>query len=416
MKKPIASILALVAINASAYTVTNTVTVVSNIYNRIGEEHWITNNIKNTHVNYYYTNNVYTVTNKTLLVSQQNFVTNTTVNLDVSQQAIADARAQANRAEINATNALNFANAAARSATESQGHSASAKDYMDEAGYYAQQAEAQVGLVESAGNAQVSRVVGTGNSVIDQINGRQQWFDDHFGQMVTNVNVDVNITTNINIYFAEDATARAMAETNKNDIAKLNEKIEDVKAEGSNLIEYSNAKKYSVLLTLTTQGIQATTTLGTFSAGSKYIHQDSEYVYSLYGTTNMNFGVDVSSFIVLDMGANKYPTVYFRNSYGESVNVTFPVSSSMMLPKGQSDSTSIYVDRYGTKTQGSIKVVYSGIATDKFNGIVSRYVSADLGIYNSLTGLKEDDLARLSMLNYQFLALSNWVESVFQKK
>ena len=130
----------------------------------------------------------------------------------------------------------------------------------------------------------------------------------------------------------------------------------------------------------------------------------------------MNFGVDVSSFIVLDMGANKYPTVYFRNSYGESVNVTFPVSSSMMLPKGQSDSTSIYVDRYGTKTQGSIKVVYSGIATDKFNGIVSRYVSADLGIYNSLTGLKEDDLARLSMLNSQFLALSNWVESVFQKK
>lgn len=414
MKKLIASILALVAINASAYTVTNTVTIISNIYNRISEEHWITNNIKNTHVNYYYTNNIYTVTNKTLLVSQQNFVTNTTVNLDVSQQAIADARAQANRAEINATNALNFANSAARSATEGQGHSADAKGYMDEAEYYAQQAESQASRVESTGNAQVNRVVGAGNSVIDQIDDRQQWFEDHFGQMVTNVNIDVTVATNI--YFAEDTTARAMSETNKNDIAKLNEKIEDVKAEGSNLIEYSNAKKYSALLTLTIQGIQRTTVLGTFSAGSKYIHQGSEYVYSLYGTTNMNFGVDVSSFIVLDMGANKYPTVYFRNSYGESANVTFPVSSSMMLPNGQSNSTLIYVNRYGTKTQGSIKVVYSGIATDKFNGVVSRYVSADLGIYNSLTGLKEDDLAKLSLLNSQFLAFSNWVEQVFQKK
>lgn len=159
MKKLIVLLVALAAINASAYDVTNTVTIISNIYNRISEDRWITNNVKNTHVNYYFTNNVYTVSNVTLLVSQQTFKTNTTVSLDVSQQAIADARAQANRAAYLATNAYEYANMAADESGNAQGYSMSARDYRDE------------------------------------IVSRQQWFDDNFGKMVTNI--DVVVTTNI---------------------------------------------------------------------------------------------------------------------------------------------------------------------------------------------------------------------------
>lgn len=217
MKKLIASIIALVAVNASAYDVTNTVTIITNIYRRIGEKH---------------------------------YVTNTTINLDVSQQAIAEARAQANRAERIATNALDFANAAANSATTAQSHAADAKDYRDEAEYYADQAHGQVqpiidegqrqlAAVQSAGNTQVSRVasegtfqynrvnsagnsnVGSVNSagttVINNINARQQWFEEHFGQMVTNVN----------IYHNEDDVARAGVAQNAADIASLESRVGD---------------------------------------------------------------------------------------------------------------------------------------------------------------------------------------------
>lgn len=230
MKKVIASIIALIAINASAYTVTNTVTIVSNIYNRISEERVITNKVKNTHTNYYYTNNVYTVSNVTLLVSQQTFKTNTTVNLDVSQEAISQARSQAGLAASYAANALDHANDAADSATAAQGHAADAKDYRDEAEYYMEQAHGQVqpiidegqrqlAAVQSAGNTQVSRVtsegtyqynrvnsagssnVGSVNSagttVINNINAKQQWFEEHFGQMVTNID-SVGMTASVN--------------------------------------------------------------------------------------------------------------------------------------------------------------------------------------------------------------------------
>ena len=223
MKKLIASIVALIAINASAYDVTNTVTIVSNIYNRISEEHWITNNIKNTHSNYYYTNNVYTVSNVTLLVSQQTFKTNTTVNLDVSQQAIADAREQANRAAEAADNADDFANAAAGSATTAQSHAADAKNYRDEAEYYAEQAHGQVQPIIDEGDRQIARVQSDGNTQIARIEDEKQWFEDHFGQMITNI--EVTVTTNI--YHNEDQVARSGVAKNEANIAEAKQGVTD---------------------------------------------------------------------------------------------------------------------------------------------------------------------------------------------
>ena len=227
MKKLIASIIAIIAINASAYDVTNTVTIVTNIYRRIGEKHYITN---------------------------------TTINLDVSQQAIDAARAQANRAASFADDALDHAEEAAASATTAQSHAADAKDYRDEAEYYAEQAHGQVqpiidegnrqiAAVQSAGNTQVSRVqaqgtyeseyvgrvgvqnantvAAAGSTALNNINAKQQWFEQHFGQMVTNL--DISVTTNI--YVSEDQVARAGVAQNASNISALSTRIGTV--EGS---------------------------------------------------------------------------------------------------------------------------------------------------------------------------------------
>lgn len=214
------------------------------------------------------------------------------------------------------------------------------------------------------------------------------------------------------------SSAMATAETNKEDIAELNEKIANVKAEGANLIEYANAKKYCIQITTTIPGVPVpvTSVAGVFSAGSKYEMDGSTYVYSIYGNLNMNFGITVDSMKIMTISGTRIPVVVLRNSYNETVNVVFQSQSSIMLPSVESGTSEIYINDFGTRKQATAKIVYCGVATDKFDGTITRYISANLGIYNVLTGLKEDELAKLSMLNSQFLALSNWVERVFQKK
>lgn len=166
MKKVLAILAVLVSMYASAYDVTNTVTIISNIYYRIGEEHWITNNVKNTHANYFYTNNVYTVSNQTLLVSQTNI--NTSVTVDIGNVMLAKMSNEVDRANLIVSNASDFASAASVSAGD--------------ASFYANKAHTS--------ELQAQAVVGTVNTRRDQIiaemNAKQDWFDQNYGKLITN--------------------------------------------------------------------------------------------------------------------------------------------------------------------------------------------------------------------------------------
>ena len=194
MKKLLAALVALVAINASAYDVTNTVTIVSNIYNRISEEHWITNNIKNTHTNYHYTNNVYTVSNVTLLVSQTNVHTTATYDMGRSMLSIMSNDVNSAKASIRST-----ADEAAGSASRASSSASSASS--------------------SAASAQntLNNVNTRGAEIINGMNAKQAWFDQNYGKMITNHN----------IYVAEDQVARAGVAQNAADIASLEGRVGD---------------------------------------------------------------------------------------------------------------------------------------------------------------------------------------------
>ena len=170
----------LLALSAQCVTVTNTVTIISNIYNRIAREYYTTNNIVHD-INYNY----------------NDYTTNTTVNYDVSQEAVVEAQRQAGLASGSATAAANSASAAAGSATSA----ASQYDRVVAA------ANSGVTSINSATQSGVSSINSTGNSMLTTIRNEKVWFDEHFGEMVTNVNISV--TTNI--YHNEDEVAREMA-------------------------------------------------------------------------------------------------------------------------------------------------------------------------------------------------------------
>ena len=422
MRKLIASIIALISANASAYDVTNTVTIVSNIYNRISEEHWITNNIKNTHSNYYYTNNVYIVSNVTLLVSQQTFKTNTTVSLDVSQQAIAEARSQANRAERIATNALDFANAAANSATTAQSHAADAKDYRDEAEYYAEQAHGQVqpiidegqrqlAAVQAAGNTQTGRVTSEGNYQVGRVNSagssnvgsvnsagttalnnitaKQQWFDQHFGQMVTNVN----------IYHDEDIVARAGVATLSNRFDELNVKIDNVTPS---------------MLALRAVGGKWTVYLSTRNSYSEEYLLEKITVDSVNYTEEYYDGYDVYNYpftVQVFMAHQNSPWVkkFYKRKSDNLLRVLAGSGSTFSTRSFESTSDPHYLTGwyYGWYSGLNAYLVF-----ERYPPMyVKQYLSADLNIYDANTN-KIDNL----ILKSEFDNFKNYVEDTFQKK
>lgn len=174
MKKlAVLALLSFSSLLASADTITNYVYVVSNLYFR--EVHEITNNVKNTHYNYYFTNNVSTIQN----VYQVTYKTNVTYNVDVSNEAIARASSEADRAERAATNALSSVTAAAASATAA-GRSAS------------QASSSASSAATSAANA-----ANAANNGINTINARINWFDQHSGERITVVNYNTNVDVHV---------------------------------------------------------------------------------------------------------------------------------------------------------------------------------------------------------------------------
>ena len=161
MKKAVVCIMFVFGVmSARADVVTNWVYVVSNVYTQVFTENVITQKVKNTHYNYYFTNYVSVVTN----VYETTWRTNTTVMCDVSEQYV-------NVASNQAANALSFATLAAANAASASASASSA--------------------ASSASSASSAASNG-----LNRINERIQWFDEHSGETITMLTSNVYVNVN----------------------------------------------------------------------------------------------------------------------------------------------------------------------------------------------------------------------------
>lgn len=174
MKKAIICLAILLGVTTVRATVTtNYVYVVSNIFNNVYNETIITQKVKNTHTDYYYTNYVSVVTN----IYQTTFRTNVNVNVIFD-----NFEPWVNAASNAAANASSFADQSAASATAA-GSSASAANTA------ASQAAASASSASSAASDGLQR-----------INERINWFDQHSGETITQITSNITINVNAQDY------------------------------------------------------------------------------------------------------------------------------------------------------------------------------------------------------------------------
>ena len=173
MKKSIVCIgILLGCLNARASVVTNWVYVVSNIFNNVYSESIVTQKVKNSHTDYYFTNYVSVVTN----VYQTMFRTNINMNVifDNFGPYVSAASNAAANASSYASSAATWASSAERSAS---------------------------GASASAASASVSATAAStaASDGLAAINERISWFDEHAGETITMIttNVNVAVTTNL---------------------------------------------------------------------------------------------------------------------------------------------------------------------------------------------------------------------------
>ena len=161
MKKAILALVILFDTFADADTITNYVYTVSNIFHNVYSESIITQKVKSSHTDYYFTNYVTTVTNVFLTTYQTN------MNVNVLYENFGP---YVNAASNFAESASSFATSAADSATD-------AETYMS---------QAQASAVESAET--YSAVFAAAADGLGRVNDHIQWFNEHLGQLVTNIN------------------------------------------------------------------------------------------------------------------------------------------------------------------------------------------------------------------------------------
>ena len=209
MKKTLACICILFGVlGVRADVRTNYVYVVSNIFINVYTENVVTQKVKSSHTDFYYTNYVSVVTN----VYQTTFRTNVSVNVDVSQSYV-------NAAANAASNALSFASESAASATAAGSSASSASASADRA---------------AASAASASSAASDG---LQRINERINWFDLHSGETIT----QNNYYWQTNVYYAIDYSARARIGTNEEQIANLNSLVSSAQARiGTNEERISN--------------------------------------------------------------------------------------------------------------------------------------------------------------------------------
>lgn len=263
MKKSIVALaIAFGAVGVKADVITNYVYVVSNIFNNVYSESIITQKVKSTHTDYYFTNYVSIVTN----VYQTTFQTNIEVDVifdNFEPWVIA---------------ASNYA--------------ANASSYADDSAASASSASSSASSANSAANraaASASSASSYASDGLSRINARIAWFDEHSGETITNVNISTNL------YFAEDSVARlgvtnnALAiATNADAIAALDSRVSTLELDAY-ATDPAFGGVYVFVFTLNSVSWRFTVTIDTNSHGQE--KTDSGIKYTVYynsvsGSTN----------------------------------------------------------------------------------------------------------------------------------
>ena len=359
MKKTIACICILFGVlGVRADVRTNYVYVVSNIFNNVYTESIVTQKVKSSHTDFYYTNYVSVVTN----VYQTTFRTNVSVNVDVSQTYV-------NAAANAASNALSFASQSAASATAAGSSASSASSA-------ASRAAASASAASSAASDGLQR-----------INERINWFDLHSGETIT-VN-NYNWTTNI--YYAEDSVARAGVERNAADIASLESRVGD------------NIQQLTTRMGTAERGIAASIAYTTAVSNKlekssrsrfKFDYEYMVHYYMMGAWVNVGFfKVDPMSAVLISTdssGTKKYGYDFVNDStsqYKMTVSAVYkyvPVSGSPYMvvvgDKGTSDhavvSSADEEVLYGSGSLVSVSTSYK-FSCDVLGGVYSLDVVGD---------------------------------------
>ena len=435
MKKSIICIgIVLGCLNVRASVVTNYVYVISNIFNNVYTENVVTQKVKNTHYNYYFTNYVSVVTN----VYQTTFCTNIDVNVIFDNFG-----PWVNAASNSAANASSYANSAAASAT--------------------------------AAGSSASRASTAASEGLAHINERIDWFDEHLGGMVTNI----NITITTNVYYAEDSVARlgvtrnaAAITANALDITNLNERVDGVAATaGANALDITNLNERvnGVAATAGTNaldvtnlnervdGIAATATANALDVTNLNARVDGvgTAIAEIAAQTNRYYEIVKETY--LPGGDWKYEVV---NALGEVVSTfTIHVNQGIVSIGGTQNKaySSVGVSGSGLKAYGN--VIYPSGAfeiklCESFSSAQYEYVTFDQHItdvtmppfgrtsatstlnpgtyarYKSSPKSRDVILSKFDPTEYDegtnavgrvvfttdLVAFSNWVETVFQKR
>ena len=170
MKKSIVCIgIVLGCMGVRATVITNYVYVVSNIFNNVYTESVVTQKVKSSHTDYFYTNYVSVVTN----------VYMTTYRTNVNYNVLFDNFGPwVNAASNAAVNASSYANSAASNSTAAASSASAASSA-------ASQAAASASAASSAASDGLSR-----------INERINWFDQHSGETITMLTSNVYVNVN----------------------------------------------------------------------------------------------------------------------------------------------------------------------------------------------------------------------------
>lgn len=363
---------ALMSAASMAWEITNYVYVVSNVYTR--EVHEITNKVKNTHVDYYFTNYVSTVSNH----FDVTYKTNATYNVDLGDDYLEQMRARLDEVSGVRDSAQSYAIQAASSASSANAWSASASSNAD------------------AAHRWYTRLTETYAAYMAGIQEKVDYFDANAGKAITNVNITINK--------AEDDVARAGVETNaanieaaSNRLATVARDVADLKdnpVAADRIIKFKHVDlfRYSVLSSCTSFTPVMTVGLAEFTIDpSKAVESAGRFDYVLDG---LRMGMGCKSMTVYKDRTSG--TTYFTITDAANAQKTWSIAGGTGvgdLPETKSAYLSVsHSCIRGTESRNSF--VQLDLKDSRDDG-VDWYVAADFGVYDS-NDVRIDTMVRRS--------------------
>lgn len=367
-----------------AWEITNTIYVVSNVYVR--EVHEITNKVKSTHTNYYFTNNVTTIENH----YDVTYRTNATYNVDIGDNYLEQMRERLDEAAGLRDSSAGYAREAANSATSADHWSESAKSNADIAHrWYTRLTDAYAGYMAG-------------------IQEKVDYFNANAGKAITNVNITV--------YQTEDEVARNGVATNVANIASNSNRLNAVERDVADLkanpvladriikFKHVDIYHYSIDSSCTSFTPASTVALALFAIDpSKAVESAERFDYVL---DELRMGMGCKAMKVYKDRSTG--TTYFTITDAANAQKTWSLPGGTGvgdLPETQSTYLSVsHSCLLGTESRSAF--VQLRRKENREDG-VDWYIASDFGVYDS-SDTKIDTMVRLSDISPK-LALVDYV-------